>query len=237
MKYIFILALILSVAPVQTYATEIFVRPNAAKPAETSPQPYATKPVEPLAIKPKPAQPIESTTEAPPQDTQAKPTANIADFAQRYYGNCTKQNHPVLKGQNLDMMCSCTAAKIQSSMSVEQMKAMQEQTEAGQFARNQMLLNVYAPCIEFPTRALILDQCLNNAQLKNTLKNYTQTCGCLGDGMASYMKDKAPAAIQEALSRKVDNFDPLRALLESPEFDSSQQQMLQTCITKHELGQ
>lgn len=214
------------------YAAELFVRPNTNDKTTDSPAPIApVAPVKNLEPKPKPAE--KAQPEAPP------PTAveTIAEFSERYYGNCMKQNHPVLKEQNLQMMCSCTAAKVQESISVEQMKTMQEKTPAGQFARNQMLLNVYAPCIEFPTRALILNQCLNNEQIKTTLKNYQKTCGCLGEGMANYMKDKAPAAIQDALGRNVENYDPLRALLESPEFNSAQQQMLQTCIAQHEMGQ
>ncbi|MEZ5919023.1 MAG: hypothetical protein R3D66_03620 [Alphaproteobacteria bacterium] len=56
-------------------------------------------------------------------------------------------------GQHLQMMCACTSSKIPDVMTIQQMQALQTDTEEGQFQRNRMMMFVYAPCIEYPTRA------------------------------------------------------------------------------------
>lgn len=168
-----------------------------------------------------------------------KPSApqTIGDKANLYYQSCIKQKHPLLKGEMLGLFCGCTSAKMTEVMTPEQITTMGEDSVEGQYQRNRMTLFIYTPCIEYPTKALILDQCLNNKEARKGMRNPKKTCGCLAEGMGKYMREKAPKTIERALMVNAGDIDPLRVLLESPDFDSKTQYLMRACVAEHELGQ
>ena len=174
-------------------------------------------------------------TPAPAPVVQDEPE-DINAFANRYFANCMNQGHPILNGENLETMCACTAAQIPGNMTVAQMQAMQTDTEEGQLQRNRMLMFVYTPCIEYPTKALVENQCLNNPQVKESMKYYPAVCDCLSDGMAEFMRENAAEYIQASIQRNKQDTDPLRTLMESKVFTEKSQYYMRTCVLTHELG-
>ncbi len=165
-----------------------------------------------------------------------KEPQTINDFANQYYKNCLRQDHPILKGESLEMMCGCTSAQIPDNMTVKQMKDMQENTADGQHQRSRMLLFVYTPCIQYPTKALIHDKCVNNPEVQTSMKHYKKVCECLSDGMAQFMKEKAPKYIQSSLHRNSADMDPLRTLMESRVFEEQSQYHMRKCVQTHEFA-
>ena len=157
----------------------------------------------------------------------------INDFANQYYKNCTSQQHPVLKDENLELLCGCTSAQIPQQMTVEGMKALNEDSNEGKLQRGRMLLMVYAPCIQYPTYALVYNQCVQNPQIQTAIANYKKVCDCLGNGMGAFMKKRAPQHIEGALRRDIDNIDPLRDLLDSYAFEETSQYHMKRCIKEH----
>lgn len=175
--------------------------------------------------------------EAPAPSKSEEEPETIEDFANRYYRNCMQQDHPYLEKDDLTLLCGCTSAEIPKSMTVKQMKDMQTGGEEGQLQRARMMMFVYTPCIRYPTRALVLDQCANNPQVRSTMKNYMRVCGCLADSMGDYMDKNAPKAMQTALTRNITDLDPLGSLMQSKGFEEYSQYYMRECIRKHELGQ
>ncbi len=194
---------------------------------------------------PKPAPPSEEHKEImklmDKEVPDAKPLTaqpqNINEFANQYYNNCMTKATAVLNGNNLETLCTCTAAQIPNNMTVDQMKAMNTDTEEGALQRGRMLLFVYAPCIEYPTKALIMDQCVNNPDVKAKMKKPTKVCDCLSSGMADFMRESAPEHIRRALEENKTDLDPLRELMESKTFDNASRYHMATCVQKHELSQ
>lgn len=161
---------------------------------------------------------------------RAKMPGNMKEFANIMYKSCVESEHPVLKKKELEMFCGCTASNMTKVFNTRQMKAMSEDTEEGQYQRNRMLLNVYAPCIEYPTRAMLLDNCLKQERLRNP----TKTCGCIADGMGEYMRENAPKAIEQAIKRDKTDIDPLRFMLNSPAYRQYERSLAMSCTSKHE---
>ncbi len=181
---------------------------------------------------------LELLDEAPAPSTKKKaaPPETINDFANLYYKNCTKQEHPILKGKSLELLCGCTSAQIPQNMSVKQMRDMQENTPEGEHQRSRMLLFVYTPCIQYPTKALVRKQCLDNPEVKAGMKQYKRVCECLADGMAGFMKEEAPRYVEMAMRRNGADLDPLRMLMESTLFEEKSQYYMRKCVTTHEFG-
>lgn len=211
--------------PQAATATQLFIKKS--KPSAEAP-----------AAPPQPAIPeLEDKTSEEKSDDEIRPEATIEDFAGRYYQNCMAQDHPLLQGENLELLCGCTAAQLSKVMTVEQVRQMQEDTADGQYQRNRMMMFVYAPCIEHPTRALVLDQCMNDPKVRGAMKNFKTVCNCLADGMAAFMKERAPGVIESAIKYNEKDIDPLRRLLESKAFDDMSQAKMRECIALYELGQ
>ncbi len=171
------------------------------------------------------------------QQTPQVPTLKTsADYANAYYNNCVRQQHPVMKGEDLELLCACTSAKFSEVMTVEQAKAMNEDTPEGQFQRNRMMMFVYAPCIEFPTRAMIMHSCLSDPKARYSMKNPQATCSCLANSVAEEMKSRAPGIIENSLRTNPKDLDPLATLMNSKTFDDVSRQHSMRCLQIHELG-
>lgn len=205
-------------------AADIFNRHPSSQPKTQEP------------VKPSNEEVLELLDEAPRvQEAEPEPES-IEDFANRYYKNCNKQQHPYLNKDDLKLLCGCTSAKIPESMTVKQMRDMQAGGSEGQLQRARMMLFVYTPCIRYPTRSLVMDRCLNNPQVRGSMKNYRKVCGCLADNMADYMDKEAPKAMETALTRNMTDLDPLGALMNSRGFEEYSEFYMKECISKHELG-
>lgn len=228
---VFVLCVLL-ILPVSAGAQDVFVKkPSKAGSVEHPVAPYDGPVPTPEEAAPPPSPAAKQEEQAP------APEATIDDYANRYYENCRAQKHPILQGENLELLCGCTASQLPKAMTIEQVRQMQEDSADGQYQRNRMMLFVYAPCIEHPTRALVLDQCMNDPKVQAGIKNYKTVCNCLADNMATFMKERAPATIENAIKFNEKDVDPLRKLLESPAFDETSRSKMGECISLYELGQ
>lgn len=176
---------------------------------------------------------IEVTPEGVPEE---QAPADINAFANAYYQNCTKKEHPIIKGEDLQMLCACTAAKIPDVMNVEQMEALQTNTSEGQYQRNRMLMFVYTPCIEYPVVALVKDSCMNNPKIKTNMSEYKKVCSCLADHMAEFVSTQAPKTIEAALKRDPRDIDPLALLVNGEAFERQSAIHMKECLLRHQFG-
>ncbi len=175
--------------------------------------------------------------EIKPDDTPEEPVSrDITDYANGYYKNCMKKDHPVIRGEHLEMLCACTASKIPGTMTPEQMSLLQDDTEEGLTQRNRMLMFVYTPCIAYPVRALVEDNCMNNAKIKTDIKSYRKVCSCLGEKMGETTSQQAPKIIETALRRDPRDLDPLALLVNSKGFELQSRAHTRECLLRHQFG-
>lgn len=167
----------------------------------------------------------------PRQQPKTQPQNNESTtFANQYYKNCLAGENEVLKGDNLQMMCACTAAKISENMNAEDLQAMGKDTPEGLAARNKMVLEVYAPCMEFPAESLMQHRCVNTPALHGKTTDLEALCSCVAKSVAGYIARHGPAVMESALQENPENLDPMSALVNSPEFDRQSRAGFLKCL-------
>lgn len=167
---------------------------------------------------------IFTTVAAHAQTPVTKETANA------YFSNCLQQPSPGMSDQTKQYMCACTAAQMQKSMTVEDIRTMAQQSAAGRLATNKMITEVYAPCIEYPARDHYYLNCMNDPKTKNYTSNVQGMCTCLASQVAGYLKQNAKSEFTRILSRTPNITDPMSALTNDPAFMRFAQTKMMACI-------
>ncbi len=153
------------------------------------------------------------------------------DMANNYFANCLKApNQQQVTPQTQQMLCACTAARLTQYFTVEDMKSMADPGQVGRNALNKMLVNIYAPCMEFPAREHYYNTCMSNSATASVTNNPQKVCGCLGDQMAMYLKVHGPSVFEQILSRNPNVTDPMQALTDDSQFQQYAQSKLLTCM-------
>src|SRR5690606_25980766 len=87
------------------------------------------------------------------------------ETANEYFNNCVKAASPQqpVSVQTQEMLCACTAARLTQFFSMEDMKTMTgPDPSAARIAYNKMIIDIYAPCMEEPTREYYTGVCTSN---------------------------------------------------------------------------
>lgn len=223
MRTLLIIATALAAAATPVSAASIFNKPRD----NVLPQAPSAAPQQLPAPAPPPA--------AAPE---IAPTESMESVAKRYNENCLKKKSEIVKGDDLRMLCACTASKMQEKMTIEEIQTMTQDTPEGQVQRNRMVIDVYAPCMEYPSRALLMNQCAAyQANLKKTQGglaiNGEAICGCLAQNMAAYVAVNAQPVLAQKLAANPNDMDPLSEFLNSPEYQSQVNATFNGCIQQH----
>lgn len=221
MRTVLVLLIALMIAAAPAFAGVIFNKPNKDNALPEVPAQEETVPDAAQT-------PVPQTT--PP--AQAEPET-IEDFAGRYNENCLKKKDPVLKGEPLRMLCACSASKLQEKMTVDEVKTMMEDTPAGLGQRNRMAVHVYAPCMEYPTRALLYHNCKANKDVLAQYKNADMICTCMADDMAAYIAQNGQSLLAQRLLENPNDPDPLGGLMQSAGFQQQTQNAFLACIQRY----
>lgn len=152
------------------------------------------------------------------------------EMANAYFNNCLNQPAQGMSAETKQYMCACTSAQMQKSMTVEDIRTMAQQSQAGRNATNKMIINVYAPCIEYPARDHYYSTCMNNPQSKSLTSNVQGLCSCLGNQVATYLKQNASTEFARILKRTPNITDPMQALTSDPAFTRYAQSKMVGCI-------
>ncbi len=175
--------------------------------------------------------PIQKTQPSVPQASTKSPP-NMNDYIIRYYKSCLSKETPSLNGANLKSLCGCTAQKISESLTIDDIQKMGANTPEGAAKRNIMLVKVYAPCLEYPTRAKIITDCFNGIKAQpGLISNPDSVCLCMGDNMAKFVAQRGPEAIAKNLAANPGDLNPLASLMSSNEFIAETRNAMGTCLT------
>ncbi len=224
MRYFMIFCFALIAATSSAMAADLFVKKkdNALPGASTATQQQAPQ----TAPQQAPAAP-----EAPAAASGEAET--MEDFAERYNENCMKKKDPVLKGEPLRMLCACSASKLQEAMTVAEVKAMMTDTPEGLTQRNRMAIHVYAPCMQYPVRAMLYNNCAENKEVLGQYKNAGQICTCMADDMADFIQKNGPTMLAQNLANNPNDPDPLAQLMQGKAFQSRTQASFMACVGRY----
>ncbi len=151
-------------------------------------------------------------------------------MANSYYDNCLGQQADGISQKSKEFMCACTAAKMMDNMQVEDIQAMSQQNQAGRNATNKMLVDVYAPCIEYPAYDHYYNTCITNPETAKMTSNTKRTCSCLADQVAGYLQKNAQTVFKDILMRNPNIIDPMGALTSDSRFQQFAQSKLVGCV-------
>ncbi|MEM9469840.1 MAG: hypothetical protein AAF988_06735 [Pseudomonadota bacterium] len=152
------------------------------------------------------------------------------DIANTYFANCKAQSDPRFSAASQEMFCACTAAQMVQSFTVEDMQAAGRQDEIGRAATNKMIINVYAPCIQYPAREYHYNSCITNPQTKILGGNTENLCQCTAEQVANHLSANAKQLFQQVLSANPNVADPMQALYNDKTFQATTQRQLMACL-------
>ena len=153
------------------------------------------------------------------------------DQANAYYEACKKSPDPRFSAEVQDLFCACTASHYMTALTVEDVKTMGQQNQSGRNAMNKMILDVYAPCIQYPTRAYHYDACITDPKAK-ILGDPTKLCSCAADSVASHLEKNARIMFQDILRKNPNIGDPMQTLYDDAGFQSYAKSQLMSCVTR-----
>ncbi len=178
----------------------------------------------------------ELLAEVPEGQTYDEQPTTIEEFANQYYGNCLRQDHPKVDEQALEILCACTAAKMPDEMDLRQAMLMQTNTSSGQLQRLRFMEFIYSPCLKFPVADMVERRCLDDKAKMDPIRRDNAVCRCTGEAMGQYMESKAPGYVNLAVRRNLSNVDPLKLLYDSKQFNNIYERKFLYCRDVHEYG-
>lgn len=162
-------------------------------------------------------------------------TAVTTEQANNYYTNCVTQaaqTEQRFSKQSQELFCACTSARLsQGVFSVEDMKAMTDTANPNaRQSMNKMIVNVYAPCMDEPTREYHYNTCVTNPQVDRLGGNKETLCRCAADQVANHLRANGAKQFQDILSRDPNIVDPMQALYDDQGFQTFAQSRLLGCL-------
>jgi hypothetical protein len=144
----------------------------------------------------------------------------------QYVQSCLKNSEAdtITSPNTKNIFCQCTGQFMQRNLTMEDLKAMGGKGQTQRNAMNKMVTGVYAPCMEFPVRDMIQKQCMTDVK-------QLSVCQCLSKNMAAYTAKSAQTQLSQVLAKTPNAFDPMGAIIDSPEFQKQQKQITMQCLT------
>lgn len=148
------------------------------------------------------------------------------EIANQYFANCVAgaKKEGTMQPQTQERYCACTALNMHKSLSQEDLATLNYQNEASRLVLNKILTEVNGPCMEYPVHDLIMKKCMTD--LKNPA-----ICECLSTKMGNFTAQQSRQMMPKLLAENPNLFDPLTPIMESQEFQQTQQQIALSCAT------
>ena len=142
---------------------------------------------------------------------------------QQFLKACLAKGDARMSVETHRIFCECTAYQIKQNLSIEDVQNMNSRDpKIARAVANKVILDVYAPCMEFPVRDLIFTSC----KQKNLSNN---VCSCLSSQMGEYTAETAQKHLFDVLQRQPNIVDPMGPIVESPAFQKKEQEVAQQC--------
>ncbi|NQZ14488.1 MAG: hypothetical protein HRT94_06680 [Alphaproteobacteria bacterium] len=152
------------------------------------------------------------------------------EIANNYFINCKSQTDPRFSAASQEIFCACTAANMVQSYTLEDMQNASRPDEIGRAAANKLIINVYAPCIQFPAREYHYNSCVQNPQTKILGGDPQKLCACTAERVAAHIQQNAQSMFSQILAVNPTIADPMQALYSDNNFQKTAQAQLMACL-------
>jgi hypothetical protein len=148
------------------------------------------------------------------------------EMGDQYYENCLKgaENEGTMSPKSQATFCKCTSGKMQDNMTIEDIQALSAKGDPARAALNKVLEFVQAPCLQAPVHDMIAQKC-------QTEIGKPQVCNCLSQKMAEYTEQQAVHLMGKILKQNPNIVDPMAAIVDSEDFQTTQQSIALSCLT------
>ena len=97
-------------------------------------------------------------------------------------------------------------------------------------ALNYMLVNVYAPCMEFPAKDHYFNTCYSDPKTKSLGKDTAKICSCMSEKVAAHLSQNGKELFKDILARNPNIVDPMSALESDPQFQNYVGKQALSCV-------
>lgn len=147
------------------------------------------------------------------------------EMTEAFYHDCVRIENEEMSAGTHDIFCQCTAQKMQENLSVEDVHTMRGNGQSARNALNDMMIKVYAPCMEFPVHDLIYNRCM-----KEEMRAKKGICGCLAGKMSAYTAQTAQETLGDVLKKNPNITDPMEPIVNSGAFARTEKKLVLECI-------
>lgn len=161
-------------------------------------------------------------------------TAITKDIANAYYQNCMAQKDARITPEGQEALCSCTAARMTETMTVEDIQTMGRNDRQGREKLNDMLVNVYGPCMKYPVQDLVAAQCVSDPKIDmmNLRMDRGALCTCMGEQAGAWFSTKGNEMISRLLEMDPNLTDPIGPIMDSSDFKRASYNSLLACTAR-----
>ncbi len=152
------------------------------------------------------------------------------EMARAYYDSCMGQRDQRMSSEAQDSLCTCTAKKMQETMSVEDIRTMGQNDQVGRDMLNKMLIDVYAPCMAEPLAEILEDQCLLGDDKKIKHMHKANLCACMAEKTGAWFATGGRNAMAEVLAANPNINDPIGPVMDSPLFKEQTMTNITACM-------
>ncbi len=212
-------------------------RAQTAVPYTTMKQPDAAPAPATAAVPDINPDPIATPAAAPDQTPAAAPSGGHThisdDMAKAYYANCASKSDPHITPEGMRAMCACTSDKMVQTMSVEDLKTLAQNDQAGRDMLNHMLLDVYAPCMNYPVQDMLEGQCQQDMKDKPLPPGMDmgKLCHCMATKTGAWFTTNGRDLMTQVLKANPNITDPVGPVMEDPSFKKASSDYLTACLT------
>ena len=140
-------------------------------------------------------------------------TAISNETANAYYKKCMENDDTRMSDETQESLCSCTAVKMMSVVTNEDIAQMSAAPGPGRAAFDKMLTEAYAPCMQIPVEEQLYGECMRDTKIQEfALRDPSALCHCMAKSTTRLLPVQAPDILRMKLEKKpdlTDAFDPI----------------------------
>ncbi len=154
------------------------------------------------------------------------------ETANAYFLNCKATPDPRFSEEAQTQFCGCTATEMMKSFTREDMERIANPNNpAARTAVNKLMINIYAPCIQFPAQEYHYQTCVNDPKSK-ILGTPEIICACAANHVAVYLQNNSKDLLRTILRKDPTIQDPMQAIYDDSGFQKYAQSKLMGCLKR-----
>lgn len=166
--------------------------------------------------------------------SHAQNVSNIPnEMVQGFHQQCIFSRDNRISETTQNIFCKCAAHNLQQNISMETLGSLNTESDMNTLLSNiqEIVLLVYAPCLEFPVREMVFLGCQSNDFQKEQ-----GICGCVADKVASFTAEEAQTILVEHIAKQDNALDPLNSLSGAQAFVQREKKASLECIQEKQAG-